>query len=90
MRKKLIANSMKSWTHKFRTNANLHSCRVGEISETVAAVDFMNVHELGSANMKDPEKVAKHAAFMAANMLVAVIEEVRRSEGDCLPLFSEG
>lgn len=47
----------------------------------------MNVHELGSAKMRKPEEVAKHASFMAANMLVAVGKQVREdgrvAPGDC-------
>lgn len=49
------------------------------MSDTVAAVDFMNVHELGSVKTRDPKKVAQHAGFLGANMLVAVTEQVRAS-----------
>ncbi|CAM9941599.1 unnamed protein product [Scytosiphon promiscuus] len=46
--------------------------REGELSETIQEVDMINVHELGTPKTKNAKEVAKHAAFMAANMLVAV------------------
>eukprot|EP00903_Cladosiphon_okamuranus_P008445 g8114.t1 len=46
--------------------------REGELSEKIASVNLINVHELGAIKSKDPVEVAKHAYFMAANMLVAV------------------
>lgn len=52
--------------------------RVGELAETVASVEFMNVHELGSDKIRRPEEVADHANFLAADMLVAVSAHVRR------------
>lgn len=39
----------------------------------------MNVHELGAVKTRDPKKVAQHAGFLGANMLVAVTELVRAS-----------
>lgn len=52
--------------------------REGELSEKIASVNLINVHELGTIKSKDPNEVAKHAYFMAANMLVAVGKHVRR------------
>ena len=48
-----------------------------ELSDKVAKVNLINVHELGSAKTRDAAEVAKHAYFMAANMLVAVRKHVR-------------
>lgn len=56
------------------------SCREGALSDTVAQVEFINVHELGSVKTRSPKKVAQHARFLAANMLVAVAAQVRVSE----------
>lgn len=53
------------------------ACREGELSDKIASVDLINVHELGTIKSKDPIEVAKHAYFMAANMLVAVGKHVR-------------
>lgn len=55
-------------------------CSEGALSDTVAAVDFMNVHELGRVKTRDPKKVAQHAGFLGANMLVAVTPQVRASD----------
>ena len=52
--------------------------REGELSEKIASVNLINVHELGTIKSKDPIEVAKHAYFMAANMLVAVGKHVRQ------------
>lgn len=60
--------------HVFAVSKN----RVGELAETVANVKFMNVHELGSDKTRRPEKVADHASFLAADMLVAVSAQVWR------------
>lgn len=46
--------------------------------ETIANIDLINVHELGFAKTQDPKEIAKHAYFLAANMLVAVSKHVRR------------
>ncbi|CAN0452838.1 unnamed protein product, partial [Hapterophycus canaliculatus] len=51
--------------------------REGELSETIQTVNLINVHELGTPKTKNPQEVAKHASFMAANMLVAVSKHVR-------------
>lgn len=40
-------------------------------------MNLINVHELGTPKTRNPTEVAKHAAFMAANMLVAVSKHVR-------------
>lgn len=48
------------------------------MSEKIANVKRINVNELGTAKTRDPAEVAKHAYFMAANMLVAVGKHVRR------------
>lgn len=47
------------------------------MSDKVAKVNLINVHELGPIKTKDATEVAKHAYFMAANMLVAVRKHVR-------------
>lgn len=52
-------------------------CREGELSDTIAKVNLINVHELGSAKMRSPVEVAKHAYFLAANMVVAAGVHVR-------------
>lgn len=54
-----------------------HARREGELSDTIAKVNLVNVHELGSIKTKNPVEVAKHASFMAANMLVVVAKMVR-------------
>ncbi|CAM9708179.1 unnamed protein product [Ectocarpus sp. 13 AM-2016] len=46
--------------------------REGPVPETIANIDLINVHELGLIKNQDPKEVAKHAYFLAANMLVAV------------------
>ncbi|CAB1104414.1 unnamed protein product [Ectocarpus sp. CCAP 1310/34] len=44
----------------------------GPVPETIANIDLINVHELGFVKNQNPKEVAKHAYFLAANMLVAV------------------
>lgn len=58
--------------HVFAVSKN----RVGELAETVSNVKFINVHELGSDKTRRPEKVADHANFLAADMIVAVSSQV--------------
>lgn len=36
----------------------------------------MNVHELGSQNTKDPVKVAQHASFLCAHMVIVASKQV--------------
>lgn len=66
-----------------RILVRIHTRRDGELSETLQKVDLINVHELGTPKTKNPKEVAKHASFMAANMLVVVGKHVRVGTMDC-------
>lgn len=63
----------------FLLSARQHD-RQGELSRTLESVPFINVHELGSMNMKDPAKLAKHASFLGAHMMTVVSEVLLRDK----------
>lgn len=44
------------------------------MSRKIVEIPFINIHELGSKNTKDPAKIAQHASFLGAHMLIVASE----------------